>query len=154
MYASTTVASFLALAGLSVAAPVTDNSNAAAAKRFAGGWCTLHIHEVAKGGDNNGHKAQITIYDANGFQMWTDEQSNDDGNVIIFKSQNLPKELDVSVNFPADKGKDEVSFIYGDTTFGSGKAKSQNAHCKVGQWDLTSTFSDRSTLDMDGGFTC
>ncbi|CAJ2510313.1 Uu.00g050160.m01.CDS01 [Anthostomella pinea] len=155
MYASTAVASFLVLAGLSVAAPVTDSSsNAAAAveKRFAGGWCTLHIREVAH--YNTGHKATITIYDANQFQMYTDEQSNSDGKVIIFKSQNLPKELDVSINFGSDNKKDEASFVYGDTTFGSGEAKSSNAHCKVGQWDIANTFSDKETLDMDCGFTC
>ncbi|CAJ2499996.1 Uu.00g028490.m01.CDS01 [Anthostomella pinea] len=148
MHFTTATISLLALAGASIATPL-----AKVEKRFNGGWCGLHLH--VSSGDNDMEDVTAKVFDGNGILIAAPAKvHSDEGTVTVdIQEGGMPANLHIIVT--QDKQDDNVaSFTYGDQGWTSGNAKNPNSRCKVGDWDLASTFDEHETVDLDCGFSC
>ncbi|KAK6069225.1 hypothetical protein SCUP234_07112 [Seiridium cupressi] len=141
MQYSTILFSLLTLASSALAAPTEE-------KRFDGGWCGVHAHLSSA----DSLSVTIKVYDSKQFLVASQEFSGS-GTVTGTISAQNGMGSDLSIN-AATNGDNIVSFEYGSDYWGSGKAKTSNSRCSVGDWDLKSVFTGRETLDLDCGFSC
>ncbi|KAK8061570.1 hypothetical protein PG994_007936 [Apiospora phragmitis] len=127
-----------------------ENGNGGVEKRFAGGWCTMHLKYKSKDtGKKKTSTVTMTVYDADGFTMGS-RAINKDGYTVRVAGR-VKKSMPKSVRFEANLGT--AKFRYGKEKWNS----DETAHCKVGKIDNHESFwgTSRSTqTDMDCGFTC
>ncbi|KAK7966291.1 uncharacterized protein PG986_000568 [Apiospora aurea] len=155
MHATNIFLAILGLAAKSMTAPIPAAHKNGVAKRFEGGWCTLHLRGELGDGIARG---VVKVYDNNHFQLHDEivfEARR--GNTIIGNvpagTGGLPQEL--RMNIFTKQGP--ATFEYGDQRWDSGAEGTQNDRCKVGKYDAPGNpiFVDNHyTVDLDCGFSC
>ncbi|KAH7131645.1 hypothetical protein B0J13DRAFT_626708 [Dactylonectria estremocensis] len=176
MRASTIFASALALASSVLAAPATTpkeprailqswpepikDQTSAIQKRFAGGWCGVHVHGHHKL-DSSTRSGWINVLDANGYLVFQNDEIWQDQASIQIEAQEggMPDKLYATI-FPSGNPTSGDVFRYGDKSWRTGGANNEYFEgdllvCKVGNWNsgagLVPSYEE---IDLDCGFSC
>ncbi|CAI6335542.1 unnamed protein product [Periconia digitata] len=163
----TTIATLLGLAATGLAAPTSSASGEVAAvglrsteavnttpnfekRKFRGGWCGLHMKIV----DGDYSQATITIKDGEGNSLETTHKQEARGSILYFEfTKGLPTSDPINIQVGGLKAG-LARIEYKDQDISTGGYNTQNANCKVGKYDQPNVYKDRTTVDLDCGFSC
>ncbi|KAH8675173.1 hypothetical protein BGZ61DRAFT_536453 [Ilyonectria robusta] len=131
-------------------------------KRFAGGWCGVHVHGHRKL-DSETRSGWIKIYDVNGYLVFQNNEVWQDQGSILIEAQEggMPDKMYATI-FPSGNPSsgDVAEFRYGDRAWRSGGANSEYFEgdlliCKVGNWNTgAGLVPSYGEIDLDCSFTC
>ncbi|KAF7557135.1 hypothetical protein G7Z17_g887 [Cylindrodendrum hubeiense] len=181
MHASTVFAAAIALAHAAIAAPATTPkepreiiqtwpepieaqtpADGSIQKRFAGGWCGIHVHGHKKT-DTSVRSGWIKILDASGYLVFENAEIWQDSGSIIIEAQagGMPEKMYATIFPSGDPNKGSIAeFRYGEKAWRSGESHSEYLEgdlliCKVGYWnDGPGLVSGYKEIDLDCGFSC
>jgi hypothetical protein len=120
------------------------------AKRYAGGWCTFHIHEDMSNGlalpNAFTDKIALTLFDNDHNVIGEVPQTNLAGHVPYSVTSQLP--WTIEINDGPNRG---WAFAYAD----QGWNTEDTAHCSAGGWENPSIDNGQRWIrDYDCGFSC